>query len=233
MVAIVFEDEWIVAVDKPAGLPTAPLPGKEGPSLVALLIESHPEIAGLPGRKPWEPGLLHRLDTATSGLVLFARSAEAMEALMRSQDGGLFAKEYAALCSRTTGKVSGSRPESGEIDDKGIVASRFRPYGPRGARVAAMGVGLAWPGPIYRTKVSESGAKASDRAFMRAKLSRGYRHQIRVHLSWIGFPIVGDELYHPRPSGRLMLHACALEFPHPATGRTERIETPPPAGFEA
>ena len=91
---------WIAAI-KPPGIPSAPLRGQglDGTSLLGILAHRYPEIEGLPGRQEWEPGLIHRLDTGTSGLVLCARTREGFLALSEAFDSGLARKGYYARCT--------------------------------------------------------------------------------------------------------------------------------------
>ncbi len=228
--APLYEDAWILAFDKPSGLNTAPLPSGGGPDLLTEVVSSRPEVSRAGGRKPWEPGLVHRLDRGTSGVVLFARGEAAMTALLGLQEGDALVKEYLALCVPDGRGVEGSRPLRGEADPSGAIRSRFRPYGPKGARVAAMGEPVPWPGRLYETRIIER-TQAEGRVSVRAALTRGYRHQVRAHLAWTGTPIMGDALYGGPEAERLMLHAFAVEFIHPFTGESLRIECPPPPGF--
>lgn len=230
MVGIRYEDDSLIVAEKPSGMDTAPLSrvGEAG-SLLARLIEAYPFIADLPGRKPCEPGLLHRLDRDTSGLVLVAKTVQAFEGLCGSQAAGLVEKRYLALCRASDSPLPGAKPPRGRIED-GAVTSRFRSYGPKGARVAPLGVELGTAGPVYRSDILSSSGSGDDARF-EIRIHRGFRHQIRVHLAWIGFPILGDALYSRRPFPRLMLHARSLRFPHPADGRMVEVDSPAPEGF--
>jgi 23S rRNA pseudouridine1911/1915/1917 synthase len=272
---ILLEDRDFLAVYKPSGLHSAPLPGKEGANLCSWLFAVYPDAAFDPaplrpaqGRVPGEGGLFHRLDCGTSGLVLFARSPAALASLLAAQDGGLVEKDYVALCAPSSLPMAGALPARGSpvglsasvwegllgalggegraegevlarLDWPLAVESRFRPYGPGGARVAclAAGAGVARrrgsPARVYRTSLKAleageaSGALASgERAFFVARLLllRGFRHQIRAHMAWIGLPLVGDPLYGGGRAERLFLHAGALRFPHPSTGKPVSLE---------
>jgi 23S rRNA pseudouridine1911/1915/1917 synthase len=231
MVGIRYEDDFLIAVDKPSGIDTAPLSSVgEGGSLLEELIAVVPGIACLPGRKDCEPGLLHRLDRDTSGLVLVAKTAFAFEKLCESQDRGLIEKRYAALCCASDSLLPGAKPLRGRIED-GMVRSRFRAYGPKRAKVAPIGVEIEAPGPVYQTEIIDSVESGENTAF-ELRIFRGFRHQLRAHLAWIGFPILGDPLYAGLPRPRLMLHARALRFPHPQDGRIVEVDCPPPTDFK-
>lgn len=238
MLNIRFEDEFLLVVEKRAGIHTAPLAkkGREGgdaeKSLLECVLDAYPGIASLPGRKACEPGLLHRLDRETSGLVLFAKTRESFEALLDAQAGGLFEKEYLAISARSAETLPGAKPARGREED-GRVLSRFRPYGPRGSRVAPIAPEHPAGGPVYETRVL---SRHEGDGFLQSRLllRRGFRHQVRAHLAWIGLPILGDPLYgpaNPPECRRLMLHACLLRLPHPTGSGTLIVECPPPEDF--
>lgn len=113
-----------------------------------------------------------------------------------------------------------------------LVESLFRPFGPGAARVACAAPGAelgkkkgAWGPALYRTEVLEAVlAPAEGRLELQVALIRGFRHQIRAHLAWIGLPLLGDPSYGGEAADRLFLHAAALDFPHPGTGLPVRVE---------
>jgi 23S rRNA pseudouridine1911/1915/1917 synthase len=233
---VVHEDADLLAVDKPAGLHTAPLRPGEAGTLLAQVIARYPEVAGLPGRKPEEPGLLHRLDRETSGLVLIARTPAAFRGLLAQFREGQVRKEYLALC------VPSSTVRTG---DRFRIASRFAAFGPGRRKVRVVlqddsGGGVTKRSrraarAIYVTEAEVLAAKPG-LALVRAELVRGFRHQVRAHLSHLGLPLLGDGLYgRPAPPGagrRLYLHAAAVELSWPAGGPRLRVETPLPADFQ-
>jgi 23S rRNA pseudouridine1911/1915/1917 synthase len=235
MFSVQYEDDFLLAVEKGPGIDTAPLDyGRGAGSLLEELLGRYPSLAALPGRKECEPGLLHRLDRDTSGLVLIAKTKEAFERLMAAQEGGLFIKRYIALCASSQAELPGAKPPRGRIEG-GLVRSRFRPYGPKGARVAPLGEEIAAAGPVYETRILGSTELKGTFSF-ELELSRGFRHQLRAHLAWLGFPILGDAFYSFEESSRrprLMLHAKAIRFPHPENGRLIEIDCPPPDDFKA
>ena len=230
--SVLFEDGQLLAVDKPAGAHSAPLRRGEGGTLLGLVLARYPEVAGLPGIKPVEPGLLHRLDRETSGILLVARTAEAFRDLCAAFEAGRVRKEYIALCACRIEARAGERLQ---------LESRFAPYGRGRRRVQVLLPGeegryaarRAAPG-LYRTEVEVLERRGSW-ALVRASLLRGFRHQVRAHLARLGLPIAGDALYGVEaPAGapeRLYLHASALELPHPAGGQALRLSSPLPPGF--
>ena len=230
---VLYEDKDLIAVDKPAGLHTAPLRKGETGTLLAQVIERYPEIAALPGIKPSEPGLLHRLDRDTSGVVLLARTEAAFQRLRAEFAGGRVRKEYLALCAPTAAVRPGQRY---------ALESRFAPYGPGrrmvrvvpAGREGAGGGGRKASGGLYHTEVEVLEVRGS-RALVRARIVKGFRHQVRAHLAHLGLPLAGDPLYgvptSPGACGRLYLHASAVELEHPAGGAPLRIGSPLPPDF--
>jgi len=241
---VAYEDESLVAVVKPARMHSAP--GRGLGDLCAWVFERYPEarLAGrAAGRPIAEGGLLHRLDYETSGLVLFARKSEAFASLALQQENGGFYKEYAALSRPSSEALPGSRPAQGipsgiepdawaaarDVRDTEALAARlseakgcgvdcaFRPFGPKGARVACLDNESAGERRPYRGDILASAARAGDALELRLGLSRGFRHQLRAQLAWIGLPISGDTLYGGASDERLRLYAVRLCFAHPAS----------------
>jgi 23S rRNA pseudouridine1911/1915/1917 synthase len=199
---IVWEDEHLLVVDKPAGLVVHPGAGHPTGTLVDALAG---KIAGGDDDRP---GIVHRLDRDTSGLMVVARSAEAHARLQELVRERALERIYLAL-------VRGNpRSRTGRIEAP-IGRDRGEPTrvslttdSPREA-VTHFEVDRVWPG----------------HALLRVRLETGRMHQIRVHLGAIDLPVVGDRVYGVREPalGRQFLHAAELSFPHPFTGK--RIET--------
>ncbi len=273
---VVYEDEALVAVEKPARMHSAP--GEGSGDLCAWVFERFPDAALLGSdtaeagtrsgghRSPGEGGLLHRLDYETSGLVLFARSLESFEAILRQQEAGGFNKEYLAFSTvSAASSPPGSRPPRafprgldgaawdrarGRLDGGALAAllraaapgglgisSLFRPYGPRGSRVAclspaqATGRAAEAAGPTYSSEIhscEEDGPGGPGALGVRMRLARGFRHQVRAHLAWIGLPISGDLLYGGARDERLRLYAVGLSFAHPLTGAAMHLSVGEP-----
>ncbi|HVY24968.1 MAG TPA: RluA family pseudouridine synthase [Polyangiaceae bacterium] len=215
---VLFESDDYVIVDKPAGLPTAPLVRTDTRSLAAALLARYPEMAGV-GFRDREPGLVHRLDTETSGVVLAARSGGAFKAARALFESALIEKRYLAVCG------VGLKPQ-GEIETLlGPDSSD-----PRRVRVYDLDSdGYAKPAHT-RYRVVESGAR-----FVLVELSveRAFRHQIRAHLAYLGFPIVGDALYGgegvPELGARHALHGSVIAWDGDAARAGFRGEAPLPA----
>lgn len=228
---IVHVDDQVLVVEKPEGVHTAPLHEGERGTLLEAVIEQFPEVERLPGVKPVEPGLLHRLDKGTSGLVVIARTVRAFTDLLAQFEAGGVRKEYLAVC------VPGPLVRSARL----TVSSRFAPLGPGRAKVRVVlpyehrSRVLREASPDTYATEAEIVERGSVCSLVRCTIARGFRHQVRVHLAHLGLPIVGDDLYGvPVPQGygeRLYLHAAAVELRHPADGRPLRFESEPPHEF--
>jgi 23S rRNA pseudouridine1911/1915/1917 synthase len=228
-----YEDPSLLVVDKPAGLHTAPLKPGESGTLMDMVTASYPEVAGLPGIKAVEPGLVHRLDRGTSGLVVIARSADAFAELRRSFSDGEARKHYSAAC-RSAARV----PEIGETLR---MESRFAPFGPGRTMVR-----VVLPGEKSQKLQKSAGAESyvtdavvtargNGRALLSVSIRKGFRHQVRAHLAFLGFPIFGDPLYGTAvPEGfppRMYLHAARIELLHPLSAAPLVVEAPLPEEF--
>ena len=228
---IIHVDDQLLVIDKPEGMHTAPLREGEAGTLLDAVIEQYPEVERVPGIKPVEPGLLHRLDKGTSGLVVIARSVRAFAGLRRQFESGEVRKEYLAV------SIPGAAVRSQRLS----VSSRFAPLGPGRAKVQmvmsyehrARMLKEASPDTyVTEAEIAERGAGC---CLVRCTITRGFRHQVRVHLAHLGLPIVGDAIYGaPVPPGfgeRMYLHASAVELHHPADGRPLRFESDLPGEF--
>ena len=183
--------DFIIA-DKPHGIPTVPLKNRdmEG-TLLALVAAECPDILSVEGRNPWEYGTLHRLDTATSGLVVFARTQEAYAYLSDIQEKDLMEKTYRAVVTRGDRLRGFDRPDSKTF----TITSYFRSYGPKSREVRpTQDIRRADTPLLYTTRVADCGDN-----IMHCTITRGFRHQIRAHLAWAGLPIVGDPIYGTDP----------------------------------
>ena len=208
---VVYEDEHLMVVDKPAGVVTHPARGHTGPTLAEALA------GRASGGPPDRAGIVHRLDKDTSGLLVVARSDDALQALQRMIRAREVTREYTAL-------VEGHPDaESGTID---------APIGrDRGNRTVMSTRTDRARDAVTHFEVLE---RLPRTALLRVRLETGRTHQIRAHLAAIGHPVVGDPQYGGRESGRRVglerqfLHASRLMFSHPATREWVRCESKPP-----
>jgi 23S rRNA pseudouridine1911/1915/1917 synthase len=213
---ILLEDEHLLAVNKPAGVPSQSL-RSDDLSMAAALVALHPECAAasLDSR---EGGLGHRLDTGTSGVLVAARHRAAWEGLRRALGGGESEKVYLA---EVWGTPAGP-PEGGPW----VVTAAIGRSGRRGEKVRLDG---GRQPQAAQTEVALV-ERRPETTLVEARLAVGRPHQVRVHLAHLGAPVVGDDLYGPaRPGGDgLHLHAWVLTFSHPVTGARLTLRAPAP-----
>lgn len=192
-----------VVVNKPAGMPTAPLATRERGTLCGALLARYPEMQGV-GHRAREPGIVHRLDTQTSGLVLAARSTEAFARLNQALEGEQLQKRYLAIVA------AAGLAESGEISR----ALAPDPAHPERVRVLEAGDRSGYA----RHKITRYRVKriVGERALLELEVGSAFRHQIRAHLAAIGHPIVADAVYGgesvPALGARHALHASQLSW---------------------
>ncbi len=210
---IAYEDEHLLVVDKPAGLVVHPGAGHAQGTLVHGLLER-----GVAGGDPRRPGIVHRLDRDTSGLLVVARSEEAYRRLRALVRRRALEREYLAL-------VRGRpRSRAGRIESP-IGRDRHDP-----TRMS-----IDTDAPREAVTHFEVAELLPAHALLRVRLETGRTHQIRVHLAAIGLPVAGDPVYGaPEPGlGRQFLHAARLAFPHPVTGGRVEATSPLPPDLEA
>jgi 23S rRNA pseudouridine1911/1915/1917 synthase len=211
-VAWLHVDDALVAIDKPAGVPSHPLRAGELGTAANAIVARFPECeAASPDAR--EGGLGHRLDNETSGVLLAGRSRAAWEGLRAALRAPTCVKTYLA-------EVVGEPP------DEGAATAPIGRAGRRGGRVR-VGAGRAPLAARTDWKVIE---RRGATTLVRARLHAGRAHQVRAHLADAGFPIVGDAIYGRAAAGApLHLHALAVHLRHPTTGAPLLIEAPPPA----
>jgi 23S rRNA pseudouridine1911/1915/1917 synthase len=210
-VRVAYEDEHLLVVDKPAGVVVHPSAGHASGTLVHGLLSR--AIEG--GDEAERPGIVHRLDRDTSGLLVVARSDDAHRRLQRLLRRRKLVREYVAL-------VRGRpRSRAGRIE-----ASIGRD------RRDATRISLDTDTPREAITEFELAELLAEHALLRVRLQTGRTHQIRVHLAAIDLPVAGDPVYGvPGDLGleRQFLHAARLAFPHPFTGENVEVESPLPA----
>jgi 23S rRNA pseudouridine1911/1915/1917 synthase len=223
---VLYEDADLVAINKPAGIPTHPLRARESGTAADALAARFPECRAA-GEDPREGGFAHRLDVGTSGVLIAARRPEVYRALRQILSGGGSEKVYLAevlACPR------GSEAGPVVVD---------QPIGRRGRRSAAVVVGGGRGALAARTEVQLLGPSAARAGawLVEARLAAGRPHQVRAHLAWLGAPLSGDPVYGgasdvlstaPGGPGGFRLHALRVRLPHPVTGQDLLIAAPRP-----
>jgi|SRR6185437_14924703 len=210
---IVWRDESLLVVDKPAGLVVHPARGHQEGTLSQLLADEG--AGGVGGGDPDRPGIVHRLDRDTSGLLVVARGEEAHRLLQAALRKRLIEREYLAL-------VEGRPPSrTGTIEAPIGRHPRIR------TRMAVGGTGSREARTHFTLECSLGRV-----SLLRLRLDTGRTHQIRVHLQAIGYPVCGDPEYGTAGMlglERQFLHATRLAFPHPLTGAPVEVHSPLPS----
>jgi 23S rRNA pseudouridine1911/1915/1917 synthase len=216
---IVYEDSAILVIDKPAGMVVHPAPGHPSGTLVNALLAHCPELAGGADERP---GIVHRLDRDTSGLILVAKTERARRALQRQFKDRSVHKSYLALLH---GHVE---PAWGRIEAPLGRDPRHR----QRMAVVPGGREAVTEYHVLERFAQQVGPVAGDYSLVDAEPKTGRTHQIRVHFSSIGHPVVADAAYGRRrialPVARQCLHAWRLVFKHPMTGHRLEMEAPLP-----
>jgi 23S rRNA pseudouridine1911/1915/1917 synthase len=215
-VPILYEDDAILVLDKPGGMATHGFSGRDHSTLANFLAAKRPELIGV-GRSPWQPGLVHRLDGETSGLVLVAKSQDAFDHLARQFRLRQVHKSYLALVwGETAARGEIKLPLAHEVRDK--------------RRMTAVAAGVHGKKTWQATTRYERLGTVHRLSFLKVEMETGVTHQIRVHLAVIGHPIVADTLYGVADADMLglkrhFLHAWKLDFAHPTEGRAVQLKS--------
>jgi 23S rRNA pseudouridine1911/1915/1917 synthase len=212
-IEILYEDAAVIAVNKPAGLTVHAGAGAHSGTLVNRLVHHFQSLSKVGGEL--RPGIVHRLDRGTSGVMLVARTDSAHRALAEQFATRTTEKMYLALVQ---GKV---RDDSGRIT-KPIVRDPVR----RTRMTARLGHGRDALTDFRVLKRFE------DSTLLEIRIGTGRTHQIRAHMASIGHPVAGDRLYGARAAERIFLHAWRITFTSPATGERVTVEAPLPPEFK-
>jgi 23S rRNA pseudouridine1911/1915/1917 synthase len=213
-IAVLYEDDAVVVVDKPAGLAAVPIKGSDAPSVWAILsAEMH--------RRRQRALVVHRIDRFTSGVLLFAKTAAGRDVLIRQFLKHTPVRQYLAVVRGRLAEREGKLVHY--FRREGMFQKLSREGDAEAARAELQ----------YSVERPLRGA-----SLVRVRLGTGLQNQIRVQFSAIGHPVIGDRKYHPeeaseRRIARVALHAVSLEFTHPVTRESVVIESPPPADFRS
>ncbi len=215
---LLFEGPDTLVYWKESGIPTVPLKTTiDGRTLLSIASAYYPEIRCCHGQNEWEGGVIHRLDSLTKGIVLIARSQKAYDALMQQQKKDMIQKEYRAEICRGRSVDEGFEPYPyiDPFEGSTMISSYFRSFGPGGKSVRPVVSNKRYmDGRIYTTIVEPDGEDA-----LRCTITRGFRHQIRSHLAWAGYPIRGDVQYGGNVSDDFGLEAVSISYIEPCSGR--------------
>lgn len=209
---VVYEDRAIIGVNKPSPMVVHPGPGHEKGTLANALAFHYPNLPEIPDST--RPGIVHRLDKDTSGVLAVARTVSAYKSLKSQFKEREVEKVYLALVS---GKFE---EESGMID---------APIGRSAKDKTRMTVKLGGKDSRTKFRVLE---EFGDHSLLEVRPLTGRTHQIRVHMDYIDHRVVGDSYYGGKPHDRLMLHSRSLSVKHPETGEAITLSAPIPEEFE-
>ena len=244
--AVLYEDNDLLVIDKAAGMVTHPAPGNDAGTLVNALLAHCPTLSGIGGER--RPGIVHRLDKDTSGCLVVAKNDFAHRGLAAQFAARTTVKYYLALVRgvpkmasgtidapigrhpvhrKKMAVVSSTHGRSARTDYRVLFVLRARETLAQESEITARSyIPAPQPLPILPVCGRETAA------LVECRLHTGRTHQIRVHMQHLGYPILGDALYGgPRPPERQLLHAWKLGFAHPRTGQPMEFRAPLPPDF--
>ena len=213
---VIYDDDDLVVINKPAGLVMHPGAGQRDQTLVNALLHRYPTLSGIGGKE--RPGIVHRLDKETSGCLVVAKNDEAHRGLSAQFAERNVEKIYLAIIAGKLRRIAGTIKE--EIGRHPVDRQRMSVRSGRGREAKTE----------YRVVIS-----SNEMTLVECRLHSGRTHQIRVHLQHIGHPVMGDKVYGGRFAKafpRQMLHAWKLGFEHPRTGERKNFEAPLPEDFQ-
>jgi len=221
---VVYEDSDIIVINKPAGMVVHPAPGNPSGTLVNALLHHVKDLSGIGGEL--RPGIVHRIDKDTTGLLVVAKNDAALLSLSSQIQDRTAGREYVALADGII------KNDEGEIDAPIARHPKDRKkmavvYGGREA--------VTYYRVLARFEADKNGASGSGNTLLLCRLKTGRTHQIRVHLAYIGHPVTGDTVYGAAKNrlgfSAQALHAIRLHLIHPKTGKEMTFCAPLPEGF--
>lgn len=219
---IAYEDRDILVVNKPAGMVVHPAPGHYSGTLVNAILGYCPDIAGIGGEK--RPGIVHRLDKETSGLIVVAKNDKALHFLQDQFRARTVKKQYLALVEDVPGQSTATIDAPIGRDPK------------QRKRMAVIRPGSSATSRPAQTLYNIQTAYTSNNALVECWPHTGRTHQIRVHMAFIGHPLVGDRVYGRRkqrlPLNRHFLHAAGISFQRPSDKETLTLTNPLPPDLQ-
>ena len=218
--SIIFEDDDILVIDKPAGLVVHPAPGHHTGTLVNAILFHCPDLKGIGGVA--RPGIVHRIDRDTTGSLVIAKNDAAHVSLSAQLKEHSINRRYRAI-------VHGNLPQ-----DEGVIDAPIgrHPQDRKKMAVLRPGQGTSRDAVTHYTVLERFGQFT----YIECRLETGRTHQIRVHMAHIGHPVLGDAVYGPKKAPYALegqtLHAMVLGFIHPSTGQYMEFQAPLPEYFE-
>ncbi len=216
---ILFEDEWMLVINKPAGVVVHPAAGNRTGTVVNALLGRYPELGALAEETGDRPGIVHRLDKDTSGCLMVAKTPQAMFRLTAALAAREVHKTYLAL---VRGEVRKNTEKLVSLIGRHPVQRQKMAVVPRNGKEAVT---------LYR-KIDVMTSGREKGTLLEVDILTGRTHQIRVHLASIGHPVLGDGTYGGKseafPAARQMLHAWRIDFPHPISGKRICCRAPVP-----
>ena len=234
------QEKPFLVIYKPKGLASAPLNADDKNNALSQTIELFPELLSVHGKKEIEYGLLHRLDTATDGLIVIASTQDCYDFLCEEQREGRFVKYYKAECDviSENAKLLGGFPlsdiffQKASLDKTYTLSSYFRPFGegrkevrPVTEKSGKAALSKLGKQKLYTTQITiNQFDEGCNKATVECRITEGYRHQVRCHLAWAGLPVSGDTLYNSslressegiKKAENLMFSATKIAFDYP------------------
>ncbi len=220
---IIHHDKDFLIIDKPSGLPSAPLSENDTKNAFSIIAKDFPNVKNVLGKKSIEGGLVHRIDTDTRGLLLIAQTQNFYDSIFLQQSEGNFIKYYTAYCLDKREGLSNFKKPPLSITSRfrflGEGRKKVEPVFEHSGRAALKKAGSK----LYTTNVVSiedvSMPLEKNCVKVQCSITEGFRHQVRSHLAYLGFSIISDPLYGTQGSvGDMQFFASGLEFTHPETG---------------
>ena len=228
-----YDDKNFLIMYKDSGIPSSPLKSieEEKNNALAFAIENFPQIKNVKNQlKPIEYGLVHRIDTETEGVLLIAKNTETWNFFRKIQSENQFTKQYFAICNKKIASQEGFPNCPFYLRNGQIITSKFRHYGKGRSQVRpvlqdckATFASKKASDKIYSTKILDyeviPGNKNCNFFKIKCSITQGFRHQVRCHLAWLGYPVVNDKLYNTENDfsqkfdTQMQFFATGLEFP--------------------
>lgn len=222
-------DEPFLIINKPSGMPCAPLNENDTDNAFYHASKLYPELLEVKGKKEIEHGLIHRLDTITRGLFVIALTQSSYDNLIQQQLENRFIKTYSAECNIIEQQVLPGFPEIDLYNQKQFnqkkVESYFRFYGPGNKEVRPVSTesnnkyakSKIGKQKLYNTEIKVL-SQNSKKTIVQCTITNGFRHQVRCHLAWCGLPIINDPLYNSATAQNdILFTASEINFENPVT----------------